>query len=675
MKSLFRRALCAFTGVCLFLCLFPGAAASGTGTGFFRVEGDKILDPDGKQVVLKGISMGNVNYGNPSDISMGAVNSQDEGSYAELAAMGIDHVRFELNYGLFEDDDNPYVYKEAGFAWLDQNIAWAKKHGINLIIQMKHAQGGYQESTDRMVSTEYLGDGGKLLWMDINQESGYPIYGGTDYLENQNRLVALWTAIAQRYAGEKAIIGYGLLNEPVVPQKSTAEQTLAQWKDLAQRIADAIRTVDGNHILFVEQLLTFFKPNDYNGTDWNQISLENKQFLIQDDNTVYEFHFYEPFEFTSQGATGLDQYDGTANVYPSSKVISGNVDWNGSTINIDKGTLMETAGEWNRYEATFTTGAGQYVYANPQVFVPQLGSNVIYADDMTVTKTTAGTTETLYRYTFEDDDTAWWGYWDVSSPTVTRDQATSHGGNTSLRITGTVSPWANARSGDWFYMEPDSTYTVSVWLKNVDSNSSCTPRFELRSVSNVMALNKDYVSHMLDRYLSFGKTNNVPMFVGEWGVHNNCMDLGSDAYIKDLTDLFEEYGVSSNYHGYHDPDFGLYCEQEYLPRGERNETLYKSLVTHYGAQSPQIESQLFNIRLVNNDSTLAVSLSCGQESGKLLIAGYDSSGRFAGVRFFDVEKYDAYVEVPAGIERADRYRAFLLSSDGRLPLSPCIGTQ
>ena len=53
------------------------------------MSGQQILDPEGNPAVLKGISFGNTNYGNPSDISLGPVNDHDAGSYFELAAMGL----------------------------------------------------------------------------------------------------------------------------------------------------------------------------------------------------------------------------------------------------------------------------------------------------------------------------------------------------------------------------------------------------------------------------------------------------------------------------------------------------------------------------------------------------------------------------------------------------------
>ena len=132
-------------------------------------------------------------------------------------------IRFYLNYHFFEDDANPYNYKQTAWDWLDQNIAWAKKNKIYLILNMHTPQGGYQSQ----------GNGG-ALW---------------DIAENQNRLIALWQAIVERYKDEEIIAGFGPLNEPVPTVSKT------KWNLLAQKLIDGIRQVDKHHLLFIEKAI------------------------------------------------------------------------------------------------------------------------------------------------------------------------------------------------------------------------------------------------------------------------------------------------------------------------------------------------------------------------------------------------------------------------------------
>ena len=172
-------------------------------TGFIHADGKQLVDEDGKPYTIKGMAFGNEVWSNPS---AEPTRHHDAESYQELAEMGFDSVRFYLNYGLFESDSNPYTYREEGFAWLDKNIAWAKAAGIRLVLNMHYPQGGYQSQGD-----------GTALWTEP---------------ENQKRLCALWTEIARRYADEPVILGYGLVNEPVVAAAS-GEKSLELWQSVA----------------------------------------------------------------------------------------------------------------------------------------------------------------------------------------------------------------------------------------------------------------------------------------------------------------------------------------------------------------------------------------------------------------------------------------------------------
>lgn len=240
-------------------------------TGFIQTNGRTLQDKDGKDYLIKGIAFGNNISENPSFPLYNCHHTED--SYRELSELGFNSVRFYLNYGLFEDDSNPYEYKEAGFEWLKHNINWAKKYGIRLILNMHYPQGGYQS-----------GGKGGALWTDE---------------ENQKRLTALWTEIARRYADEPAIIGYGLVNEPVVAIKTNEEDCLNQWQELAQTITDSIRTVDTNHLIFMECMCATLNM-DTGNTNWSTFNNDQNFMLIDDKNVVYEFHNYYPHSFTHQ---------------------------------------------------------------------------------------------------------------------------------------------------------------------------------------------------------------------------------------------------------------------------------------------------------------------------------------------------------------------------------------
>ncbi len=235
---------------------------------FLHAAGTQWVDEAGSPVRLRGMAFGNEVYSkNPLPTT-----HHGEADYARLRDMGMNLVRFYLYYGTLEDDAAPFRYKQSGWDWLDRNVAWARKHGVYLILNMHAPQGGFQS----------LGEGG-ALWSQP---------------ANQDRFVALWRAIAARYADEPVIAGYDLLNEPVVPRGKH------QWQQLAQRTANAIREVDRRHSVIVERVNAVAGKWD-NDAEMNFVT-------ISDRNVVYTFHFYEPFAFTHTHApwAGMARVEG-----------------------------------------------------------------------------------------------------------------------------------------------------------------------------------------------------------------------------------------------------------------------------------------------------------------------------------------------------------------------------
>lgn len=229
-----------------------------------RRDGQRLIKNNGEVVWLKGVSFGNEVWSNKEL----PYTHHSEDDYKRIAGMGMNVVRFYLNYRTLENDNAPYQYKPAGWEWIDKNIAWAKKNGIYLILNIHVPPGGFQSNGE-----------GKALWENPG---------------NQQRLKALWHNIARRYAQEPTIAGYDLLNEPVVTKSIT------QWQNLAQQLADTIRQADQNHLLIVERL-----------NNWNfAVNEDQNFFLINDQNTMYTFHFYSPFKFTHQNAHWTKLGDG-----------------------------------------------------------------------------------------------------------------------------------------------------------------------------------------------------------------------------------------------------------------------------------------------------------------------------------------------------------------------------
>jgi hypothetical protein len=255
--------------------------------GFVKAENNLLTDGEGNNILLKGMAFGNNVWANPA---VPPKTHHTEESYGELSAIGFNSVRFYLNYGLFESDDAPYKYKKEGWDWLDWNIKMAKKYDMQLVLNMHYPQGGFQSNGN-----------GMELWTEEN---------------NKKRLAALWAEIAKRYKNETAIAAFDLLNEPVAPKKSSMEETFAQWQDLALEIARSIRAENTNHMMIVERL-NACKNLETGISNWdNNMNGNMNFFFINDKNTTYEFHVYDPFVFTHQNASWVESSKGVFSVYP-----------------------------------------------------------------------------------------------------------------------------------------------------------------------------------------------------------------------------------------------------------------------------------------------------------------------------------------------------------------------
>ncbi len=341
---------------CLLLTSHIGTTYScaSDSTDFIRRKGDKIVVGSNEQAIyLRGVNMcacavvpsdgDDWLYGTCQELTSHqsaapATNWYQEKHFQYLAEIGFNTIRVMLNYRVFEDDSVPGSYKQPGWDFLDFYIQWAKKHNIYLILDMHTPQGGLQPS----------GGGGACFW---------------DTTNNQSRLIDLWQAIAQRYADEPTIAAYDLLNEP------TPTSSPSQWQTLAQQIVDVIRTVDQNHLIIIERVNWIFDAKGSSPLeDYNLDLLSSFQISVDDNNILYDYHFYDPTRYCLQNE-GSNPDEGN---YPDESVSETAKD--GTTMPRNKNYLeyginLESrnnepmfVGEWGPNSSTFNDTKGGYTY-------------------------------------------------------------------------------------------------------------------------------------------------------------------------------------------------------------------------------------------------------------------------------------------------------------------------
>lgn len=169
-----------------------------------------------------------------------------------IASLGMDHIR--LGFDQIVVEEKPYIYREEILSHIDNFINWCEKYNLNIVLNLHKAIGNY---------------------CDIEEEIQL-----LDNEELQNRFIALWTEFEKRYS-KKPNIAFEILNEvrDVEPDK---------WNDLAQKTIKELRNLNKTRKIII------------GSTCWNSAHTLKDLKVYDDENVIYTFHMYEPYEFTHQ---------------------------------------------------------------------------------------------------------------------------------------------------------------------------------------------------------------------------------------------------------------------------------------------------------------------------------------------------------------------------------------
>jgi endoglucanase len=275
------------------------------GQGFLKTDGKLIVNEKGEKVILRGMGLGGwmlqegymfklSNIGQQYRIKAkieDVVGKEKTNQFYEawlanhttkadidtMAAWGFNSMRLPMHYNLYtlpveeEKVAGQNTWLEKGFAMTDSLLQWCKANKIYLILDLHAAPGG--QGNDLNISDR---DPAKpSLW---------------DSEANQQKTVALWRKLAERYANEPWIGGYDIINEPnwgfedPKDTRGTSEKKNEPLRKLMIDITKAIREVDTRHIVIIEG--NGF-GNNYRGV-----------LPVWDNNMVLSFHKYGNFNTT-----------------------------------------------------------------------------------------------------------------------------------------------------------------------------------------------------------------------------------------------------------------------------------------------------------------------------------------------------------------------------------------
>lgn len=589
----------------LFVCIDSASAS-----GFIKAKGTNLVVGADEQIIhLSGINFNNFHWETEPYLILNSKHHR-EADFKRLKSMGMNVVRFNISYVVFESDEKPYEYKQEGWDWLDKNIGWAEKYGIYLIIDMHVPQGGYQGGTD---------DG----------------YGLWDDKSNQKRLKALWKAIASRYKDKTIIAAWDILNEPT-PRDSS------NWQTLADELITEIRSVDTNHLIIVEaDMLSNFLP------------------VVSDTNIMYDIHFYSPNEYTHQYDYNNGQ--GNGGVWPDSSspiFISEHITYD----TVQNPTVPPGDSDWVLYEGNLYKVDNPVILSGMPSFSCGKNSGTVYFDDFYINEYDSEK-NFIRRIDYIDIHHApegeeyalsgispflsvpgFWSFWSADDSGSYDKVYNGHFGHWSMYIQGVADSANLTNSNLSFPAKQGYYYSISGWMKGQGvTDDSCQMTLEFTKLSDGQSMKwrtADYLKSEIFRYIETANKNNRPFNVGEFGLIKWCFkdNKGGLNWVSDVVNILKRYGISFQYYDYHSNDFGVYNNDDELPGDSNGNTqlieLFKDLLKK---PKPVIKANGICCSLTikkGNNVSFSVSLNPGDFSM------YDADWWFAKNTPFGWSSYD-----------------------------------
>lgn len=209
----------------------------------------------------RGINLGNALEA-PKEGQWG-VTLQEE-YFSIIRDLGFQSVRVPIRWSAHAAEQAPYTIDPAFFERIDWVIEQAAQNDLAVIINMHH----YGEIMD-------------------------------DPQGQRERYLALWRQIAERYADQPETVVFELLNEPMGDA-----MTHDVWNDLAAAALAVVRESNPERYVVIGPVR------------WNSVDQIGGLRLPEADRRIIAtFHYYQPFNFTHQGAewsSGSDEWLGTA---------------------------------------------------------------------------------------------------------------------------------------------------------------------------------------------------------------------------------------------------------------------------------------------------------------------------------------------------------------------------
>lgn len=209
------------------------------------------LDPFEQNAKLgRGINFGNALEA-PNEGEWGF--SLREEYFRLVKSKGFSSVRIPIRWSAHTSDSAPYTIDESFFERVDWAIEQSLANDLMVMINIHH----YEE-------------------IFINPAA------------EKAKFLAIWEQVSARYANQPAEVLFEILNEP------HNQLTAALWNELLPQALTVIREKNPYRTVVI------------GAAEWGGIPGLQKLVIPSDSNLIVTVHYYEPFQFTHQGASWVE---------------------------------------------------------------------------------------------------------------------------------------------------------------------------------------------------------------------------------------------------------------------------------------------------------------------------------------------------------------------------------
>ena len=178
----------------------------------------------------------------------------EEAYFEEIREAGFDSVRIPIRWSTHAESEAPYTIDPEFFDRVDWAIDQALSRGLNAVVNFHHIEELYEDPDS-----------------------------------SRDRFLALWRQVAGRYRDRPEALYFEILNEPHGNLDADA------WNELLPEALAVIRESNPDRFVIVGP------------AQWNNYRALDALRLPEDDRRlIATFHYYDPFRFTHQGASWVE---------------------------------------------------------------------------------------------------------------------------------------------------------------------------------------------------------------------------------------------------------------------------------------------------------------------------------------------------------------------------------